>query len=249
MNALGQPDAVLLLGGTSDIGGAIVDRFVAGGTRRVVLAGRDVPAMQARAGALPDHVTSEVVAFDAVDTDTHGAVLDQVFAAGDIDVAVLAVGQLGDQQRAEDDPSHAVAVAQVNYVGGVSASLHVAAHIRRQGHGTLVVLSSVAGERVRRSNFVYGSTKAGLDGFAQGLDDSLTGRGGRVMIVRPGFVTTFMTAHLPAPPLSTTAEAVADAVVRGLERRTPVVWVPGILRVVMSVLRHLPRTVFRRLPL
>lgn len=249
MNALGQPDAVLLLGGTSDIGAAVVARFVAAGTRRVVLAGRDESAMTARAAALPGHVTTEVVAFDALDTDAHGATLDKVFAAGDIDVVVLAFGLLGDQERAEADPDHAVALARVNYVGAVSAGLHVAAHFRRQGHGTLVVLSSVAGERVRRSNFVYGSTKAGLDGFAQGLQDSLVGSGGQVIIVRPGFVENSMTAHLPTPPLSTTPDAVADAVVKALERRTGVVWVPSVLRVVMSVLRHLPRAVFRRLPL
>jgi FAD/FMN-containing dehydrogenase len=150
---------------------------------------------------------------------------------------------------AEDDPERAVTVACINYVGAVSAGLHVARHIRRQGHGTLVVLSSVAGERVRRSNFVYGSTKAGLDAFSQGLDAALVGSGGRVMIVRPGFVTNAMTAHLPTAPLATTSDAVAAAVVRGLERRTAVVWVPGILRVVMSVLRHLPRAVFRHLPM
>lgn len=249
MNALGQPDAVLILGGTSDIGAAVLARFVATGTRRVVLAGRDESAMAARAAALPGRVTTELVAFDALDTDAHAATLAKVFAAGDIDVVVLAFGLLGDQERAEADPDHAVAVARVNYVGAVSASLHVAAHFRRQGHGTLVVLSSVAGERVRRSNFVYGSTKAGLDGFAQGLQDSLVGSGGQVIIVRPGFVQNSMTAHLATPPLSTTPEAVADAVVRALERRTAVVWVPRVLRVVMSVLRHLPRAVFRRLPL
>src|SRR4029450_11965014 len=97
--------------------------------------------------------------------------------------------------------------------------------LRAQGHGTIVVLSSVAGERARRSNFVYGSTKAGLDAFFQGLGDSLVGTGASVMIVRPGFVHTKMTEGLDPAPLATTPEAVAEAIVRGLERGAQRGWV------------------------
>jgi decaprenylphospho-beta-D-erythro-pentofuranosid-2-ulose 2-reductase len=129
----------------------------------------------------------------------------------------------------------------------VSVGLAVARRLREQGHGTLVVLSSVAGERVRRSNFIYGSSKAGLDGFAQGLGDALVGSGANVLIVRPGFVRTKMTAGMSAPPLSTTADALAAAVVRALREGREIVWVPGGLRWVMMVVRHLPRRVFRRL--
>jgi decaprenylphospho-beta-D-erythro-pentofuranosid-2-ulose 2-reductase len=118
-----------------------------------------------------------------------------------------------------------------------------------QGHGTIVVLSSVAGERVRASNFVYGASKAGLDGFAQGLGDSLRGTGVEVLVVRPGFVHTRMTAGLDAAPLATTPEAVAKAVVEGLARGSHTVWVPAALRFVMIALRHLPRPIFRRLNL
>ena len=120
--------------------------------------------------------------------------------------------------------------------------------LQSQGHGSLVVMSSVAGERARRANFIYGSSKAGLDAFAQGLGDALHGTGVHVMVVRPGFVRTRMTAGLPEAPLATTPEAVATAVELGLRRRTETVWVPGTLRVVMAALRHLPRGVFRRLP-
>jgi decaprenylphospho-beta-D-erythro-pentofuranosid-2-ulose 2-reductase len=112
-----------------------------------------------------------------------------------------------------------------------------------------VLLSSVAGERARRSNFIYGSSKAGVDAFYQGLGDSLVGSGARVMIVRPGFVHTKMTEGMDSAPLSTTPEAVADAIVHGLARGREVVWVPSTLRFVMSGLRHLPRAVFRRLPI
>ena len=106
-------------------------------------------------------------------------------AGGDLDVVVLAFGLLGDQAADEAGGDGAVRLAQTNYVGAVSVGLAVARLLRAQGHGTLVVLSSVAGERVRRANFIYGSSKAGLDGFAQGLGDALAGTR------RPG-------AHRPA---------------------------------------------------
>ncbi|MDP9073466.1 MAG: SDR family NAD(P)-dependent oxidoreductase, partial [Actinomycetota bacterium] len=129
----------------------------------------------------------------------------------------------------------------------VSAGLAVARQLRQQGHGTLVVLSSVAGERVRRNNFIYGSSKAGLDGFAQGLGDALVGSGARVLIARPGFVIGKMTTGMTPKPLSSTAEEVAAATVGALERGDELVWVPGPLRAVMAVARHLPRPLFRRL--
>jgi decaprenylphospho-beta-D-erythro-pentofuranosid-2-ulose 2-reductase len=131
-------------------------------------------------------------------------------------------------------------------VGAVSSGLAVAGHLRRQAHGTLVVFSSVAGERVRAENFVYGSTKAGLDAFAQGLADSLVGSGASVLVVRPGFVRTAMTTHLDDGPMATTAEAVAADVVAGLRSGAHTVWSPAKLRYVFSVLRHLPRPVWRR---
>jgi decaprenylphospho-beta-D-erythro-pentofuranosid-2-ulose 2-reductase len=163
-------------------------------------------------------------------------------------MVLLAFGLLGDQARDEREPEAAVRVAQTNYTGAVSAGLVCARSLQSQGHGSLVVMSSVAGERARRANFIYGSSKAGLDAFAQGLGDALHGTGVHVMVVRPGFVRTRMTAGLPEAPLATTPEAVATAVELGLRRRTETVWVPGALRVVMAALRHLPRGVFRRLP-
>ena len=110
------------------------------------------------------------------------------------------------------------------------------------------MLSSVAAERPRRANYVYGSTKAGLDAFATGLGDDLHGSGVRVMVVRPGFVAGRMTAGMKAAPFATTPAAVADAVAANLTAPTGTVWVPGVLRYAMSVLRHLPRAIFRRLP-
>jgi decaprenylphospho-beta-D-erythro-pentofuranosid-2-ulose 2-reductase len=121
--------------------------------------------------------------------------------------------------------------------------------LQTQGHGSLVVLSSVAGERARRSDFIYGSSKAGLDTFAQGLGDALYGTGVHVMVVRPGYVRTAASTERPDVPFTTTPEAVARAVELGLRRRSETVWVPGRLRVVMSALRHVPRPLFRLLPM
>ncbi len=174
--------------------------------------------------------------------------LGKVFAEGDIDVVLMAFGVTGDQARDEEEPTAAVRVAQTNYTGAVSAGLVCAGALQAQGHGSLVVLSSVAGERARRADFIYGSSKAGLDAFAQGLGDALQGTGVQVLIVRPGPVRTRASAGRPEQPFATTPEAVAGAIVTGLRRRSETVWVPGSLRVVMSALRHVPRPLFRRLP-
>lgn len=251
-NSVGTVQTVLVLGGSSDIGRAIARRLVADGARTVVLAGRrpqtygDSEAELRAAGAT--RVVS--VHFDAEDIDSHPAVLAEVLCeVGDLDVTVLAFGVLGDQSIDEHDAASAVSVARINYLGAVSMLTLLGDRLSEQGHGAIVVLSSVAGERVRRSNYVYGSTKAGLDTFAAGLADALHGSGSRVLVVRPGFVTTKMTEGLPAVPLSTTPTAVADTVARGLRGSATVVWVPSALRPVMSVLRHVPRSLFRLLPL
>jgi decaprenylphospho-beta-D-erythro-pentofuranosid-2-ulose 2-reductase len=215
----------------------------------VWLAGRPAPALdEAAAGLRSLGAQVHTVAFDALDPESHEAVLGKVFAEGDVDMVLLAFGVLGDQAQDERQPVSAVRVAQTNYTGAVAAGLVCAGALQEQGHGSLVVLSSVAGERARRANFIYGSSKAGLDAFTQGLGDALYGTGVHVMVVRPGFVRTRMTAGLPEAPLATTPEAVAAAIVLGLRRRSETVWVPGALRPVMAALRLLPRSLFRRLP-
>ncbi|MFF7243748.1 decaprenylphospho-beta-D-erythro-pentofuranosid-2-ulose 2-reductase [Embleya sp. NPDC008237] len=247
-DALGAPQSLLVLGGTSEIALTTARAMVAERVRRVVLAGRPSAALDTAAEQLRGlGATVEVVGFDAAETDDHEKTVDEVFAAGDIDVVLLAFGVLGDQDADEKSPAAAARVAQVNYVGGVSAGLAAANALSRQGHGALAVISSVAGERARKSNFIYGSTKAGLDAFAQGLGDKLHGTGVHVMVVRPGFVRTKMTEGLPEAPLATTPEAVAEAIVKGLRRKSSVVWVPGQFRFVMSALRHVPRPIFRKL--
>ncbi|MFB8078356.1 decaprenylphospho-beta-D-erythro-pentofuranosid-2-ulose 2-reductase [Streptomyces sp. NPDC056013] len=249
-DAFGAPQSLLVLGGTSEIGLATARRLIARRTRTVWLAGRPSPALTAAADSLRA-LGAEVrtVPFDALDTESHEERLGKIFTEGDIDMVLLAFGVLGDQARDESDPVAAVRVAQTNYTGAVSAGLVCAAALQNQGHGSLVVLSSVAGERARRADFIYGSSKAGLDAFAQGLGDALHGTGVHVMVVRPGFVRTRRMAGRAEAPLATTPEAVAGAIELGLRRRSETVWVPGALRMVMAAVRHAPRPLFRRLPM
>ncbi|MER5543439.1 decaprenylphospho-beta-D-erythro-pentofuranosid-2-ulose 2-reductase [Streptomyces sp. NPDC002589] len=248
--ALRLPQSLLVLGGTSEIALATARRLIARGARTVWLAGRPSPALDQAAEQLRTlGADTRTVAFDALDPESHENVLGKVFAEGDIDLVLLAFGILGDQAHDERDPVRAVRVAQTNYTGAVSAGLVAARALQTQGHGSLVVLSSVAGERARRADFIYGSSKAGLDAFAQGLGDALHGTGVHVMVVRPGHVRTAGMAGRDRIPLATTPEAVATAIELGLRRRCEAVWVPGALRVVMSALRHIPRALFRRLPL
>ncbi|MCU4185548.1 decaprenylphospho-beta-D-erythro-pentofuranosid-2-ulose 2-reductase [Acidiferrimicrobium sp. IK] len=250
-DALGAVQSVLVLGGASEIGVAIAAELAGPRHATVVLAGRHPDALDAAAAQVRSAGAGrvETLPFDAADTDSHEAFAEKAWAlAGDFDVVVVAFGLLGDQAEAEAGGDSAVRVAQTNYVGAVSISLVVSRRLRAQGHGTLVVLSSVAGERVRRANFVYGSTKAGLDGFAQGLGDSLAGTGAGVLIVRPGFVTGRMTAGMDTAPMATTPEAVAKATASAIASGKELIWVPGTLRFVFAAFRHLPRPLWRRLP-
>lgn len=248
-DALGGVQSVLVLGGGSDLALATVRRLVADRCRTVILAARRPHELKPVADELRDlgADTVESVAFDAADSASHAAVIDDVFDRhGDMDVVIVAFGVLGDQAAFDRDPVAAAEAATVNYVGAVSSSLAVANRLREQGHGVLVVLSSVAGVRVRSDNFVYGSTKAGLDGFAQGLGDALVGSGARVMIVRPGFVHSKMTDGMEPAPFAATPGAVADAVAEGLRKGSAVVWAPPVLRLVFGVLRTLPRPLWRK---
>ncbi len=251
-DAVGNVQSILVLGGSSDLGVAIAGRLAPARHAAVVLAGRHPQPMEEAADALREAGAGrvDVVAFDADQTEAHESFLDKVIAnVGDLDVVVLAFGLLGDQAADEAGGDGAVRLAHTNYTASVSIGLAVARRLKGQGHGTLVVLSSVAGERARRSNFIYGSSKAGLDAFAQGLGHALAGTGAGVLIVRPGFVRTKMTVGMPVPPFATTPEAVADATASALASDRRIVWVPAALRPVFAVIRHLPTPIFRRLPL
>ena len=250
IDALGTPRSLLLLGGTSDIALAVARTYAQRGTLRVVVAARPSArrdAATAELGALG--CTVEALDLDARAPHTHAGVIAAAATGGDLDVSVVAYGVLGDNEQAWTEVGAAVELAEVNYVGPVATGVALAAQIRKQGHGVIVAMSSVAGERARRSNFVYGSTKAGFDAFFTGLGDAVREHGGRVVVVRPGFVRSKMTQGLEPAALSVTPEQVAAAVVDAVASGAEQVWVPRPMRVVMSGLRHLPRPVFRRLPI
>lgn len=251
IDALGNSQSLLLLGGTSDIGLAAVARYAVGGRlTRVVLAGRPSPALDAAAATVRALGVADVqiVPLDAGDPPTHAAALAAVFDQGPVDVAILAIGVLADQAKAAEDAAYAVSVATVNFTGCISIATETANRMRTAGHGALVVLSSIAGERARLSNYVYGATKAGLDAFASGLSDTMLNSGVTVLVVRPGFVASKMTAGLKPAPFPTTPDKVADVIFEGVRQRKQVAYAPAKLRWVASVMRHLPRAVFRKLP-
>ncbi len=251
IDAIGRPQSVLVLGGSSEIAQAIVAKLVPTRCRTVVLAGREGTRLAEAADRAKTNGAdiAESVPFDATDVAGHRRFADGVFDRfGDIDLVIVATGVLGDQERDEVDPEAAASVIDTNFAGLASAMLAVAARLRHQGHGRLVVLSSVAGIRARRANFIYGSSKAGLDAFCQGLGDALEGSGVGIMIVRPGFVVDRMTAGMAPAPFATTPEAVAEAVVAGIASGAGVVYVPPVLRGVFAVMRLLPRAIWRRLP-
>jgi short-subunit dehydrogenase len=240
---------VLILGGRSEIATELALRLAPGAT--VVLAARGADrlaeqvSMVRAAGAAAVHTRE----FDADDLDSHGPLVTSIITDyGPIATAVLAFGILGDQARAETDAAHAVAVVHTDYVAQVSLLTHLAAAMRQAGRGSLVVFSSVAGVRVRRANYVYGSAKAGLDGFASGLADALHGTGVRLLIVRPGFVTGRMTHGMTPAPLPSTPAQVAAATARALAKRRSTVWVPSALQPLFFCVRLLPRFVWRRMP-
>ncbi|HEV2997482.1 MAG TPA: SDR family NAD(P)-dependent oxidoreductase [Solirubrobacteraceae bacterium] len=252
MTARGVARRVLVLGGTSEIARAIVRELVAGAPCEVVLAGRDAAGLEEAARELRGAGCAEVgtLALEARDRESHAGTLAEGFARrGGVDVVLLAVGVLGERGGIPRDIPGATGVLEVNTVGAGSLLLHAAELLRGQGHGTLVVLSSVAAERARAGNAVYCASKAGLDALAQGIGDALEPSGARVMVVRPGFVKTRMTRGLDPAPLACTPEVVARATVRGLERGLRTVWAPARLRWPMLVVRLLPRGLFRRLPL
>ena len=246
MNAA-EERRVLLIGGTSEIGLAIVRRLAGEGPVRPFLLGRDREAL---AQVAAEFAGAEFDVVDADALDSHEAAIAQAFDrfAG-CDVVVLAVGVLGAQAGLDAGRDESLRVLRVNFLGGGSLLLAALDALRRQGRGVLVVLSSVAAERPRAGNAIYGAAKAGLDSLAQGLADSLAGSGVRVLVVRPGFVRTRMTAGLKAAPFAVSAEEVAEATARGLAGDAHTIWVPRALRYVFAVLRHLPRPIYRRLPL
>jgi decaprenylphospho-beta-D-erythro-pentofuranosid-2-ulose 2-reductase len=259
-DAFGHPQSVVVLGGTSEIAREIVRALSTGRCRSVVLAGRNAGMLERAAVELREGGEGierververvETVSFDAATADEVDKVIRRCFeAAGEpVDLVIMAVGRLGKPEEDEHDPDRVARMVTVNLTWPAAALTAVANHLRAQGHGRIVVLSSVAASRVRRANYVYGSTKAGLDGFALGLSEATRGTGVSVHVVRPGFVRTKMTDGRPEAPFAVGPERVAADVVRGLGRGQTVIWSPGTLRFVFAVFGLLPQSVWRRLP-
>ena len=250
-DAMGMPQTAVVLGGSSDIARAVLRALATRRLRHVMLAGRDEGALAAAAKELEALGTDKVetMAFDVDDVDGHAKAARRCAdKLGHVDLVLVAAGLLGDQARDEHDPVAAAQVMQTTMVGPAAAMVAFADILRAQGTGRMVVLSSVAAIRVRRANFVYGASKQGLDGFAQGLAESLRGSGATLTIVRPGWVATRMTAGRKPGPMATTPDAVAADVVRGLERGAPTVWSPAPLKYAFALLRLLPAALWRRLP-
>lgn len=239
----GSQGTVLVLGATSDIGGEIAVRVCAG--RNVVLAARDVAALEdtdkrlRAAGA----ESVRVLEFEATDLDAHRAVVE---TAGAVTTAIVAFGILGDQVRAERDEAHAALIATVDYTAQLNM-LTVLADVMKSGE--IFAFSSIAGWRARRANYVYGSTKAGLDAFCQGLSDRLHGGPVKLITARPGFVIGSMTQGMKPAPLSVTPDVVADAVVAAANKRgSRTVWIPRQLQLLAWVMRCVPRPIWRLMP-
>src|SRR6476469_2595389 len=262
-DATGNPQTILLLGGTSEIGLAICARYLRNAAARVVLA--DLSNLPKRVDAIAEMKAAGAKSVDfffndAATTESHPKVIDAAFKDGvggprDVDVAIVAFGLLGNAEELWQNQRKAVQIAEINYTAAISVGVLLGEKMRAQGFGQIIAMSSAAGERVRRSNFVYGSTKAGLDGFYLGLGEALREFGVRVLVIRPGQVRTTTTVeHWKATgpkeaPFTVDKEYVAELAVTASAKGKELVWAPGAFRYVMMVLRHIPRPIFRKLPI
>ena len=253
MSVLSRPRRVMLLGGSSEIGLAIVRALAAKGALQVALLGRDAEALERARSSLHAAGVDQTHVLDGMQASApegHREIVERGFQAlGGVDIAILALGVLGQRGGLPDDIEAAVAALDVNVSGSGSLLMHTAKLMRDQGAGTIIVISSAAAVRPRRSNPVYCASKAAIDALAQGLADALHQDGVEILLVRPGFVSTKMTAGLAKPPLASDPDQVGAATVAGLERGAQTVWVPAAMGVARAVLRLLPRRLFRRLDL
>lgn len=249
MNNTADTEFVVIFGGRSEIGLEVAKRLAPGATvllvaRRCGDLDREVAAVRA-AGAAAVAVRE----FNADALVSHRPLIDSIIDDfGPIGTAVLAFGVLGDQTLAENDPAHAAAVLHTDFVAQASLLTVLATTMRAAGSGRIVAFSSIAGARVRRANYVYGSAKAGLEGFCNGLSDALHGSGVRLLVVKPGFVIGRMTQGMKPAPLSSTPAQVADAVGRALRKGRNAVWVPAPMGMLAFAFRMTPRAIWRRMP-
>jgi decaprenylphospho-beta-D-erythro-pentofuranosid-2-ulose 2-reductase len=249
--AVPAPKRVLALGATSAIAQATL-RLMAEQHAAFLLVGRNAQKLAAVRDDLLTRGASAVTTFvaDLDDTSAHPAMLAQaVSALGGLDLAFLAHGVLGDQPQAEKDYAVAEAILQTNFLSAISLVTWLANYFEAERHGTIVVISSVAGDRGRKSNYVYGASKGGLNIFLDGVRNRIDRAGVQVLTVKPGFVATPMTAHLPRSPLFAEPGQIAKHIQRAIGKRKDVVYAPPFWAVIMLVVRSIPRRIFKRMNL
>jgi short-subunit dehydrogenase len=242
-----RPRSALILGATSDIARATARRLAAEGCAVMMLAARDPDRLAADAAdlAIRHHTAVTRHRFDALEPQDFNAFLDGLPALPEI--VVCAVGALGDQRAAQSDPAAALRLMRANYEGPALILGMLAERMAARGSGTLVGISSVAGERGRASNYIYGSAKAGFTAFLSGLRNRLHASGVRVVTVLPGFVDTRMTEGKALNPwLTASPDEVAKAIARAIDRGRDVIWVRPVWRLIMAVIRALPEPLFKR---
>jgi len=240
---------VALLGGTKGMGRALA-RLMAERDDTLFLLGRSAADLATSARDLEVRSGRGAVGYKECDLEqpaTFGPALDAAAAAlGGLDAVVVTAGRFGTQAELETNPALLASVLNANFTGTILFCEEARKRLIAGGGGTLCVFSSVAGERGRKPTVLYGATKAGLSRYLEGLDHRFHASGLRVICVKPGFVKTSMTADLPVPPFAGTPEGVARSVLRAIDRGTPVVYAPRIWRLIMAVIRQLPRSVMRR---
>ena len=240
---------ILILGATSAIATATA-RLLAAEGHELFLAARNAPALQALADDLRTRGVRRIgtAHFDAVQMGAYAALIESAAVALEgLDTAILAYGSLPDQATIQDDPERVTADLNANFVSAAALLTHLAARFERQGYGTIVAISSVAGDRGRAVNYVYGSAKAGLTAFLSGLRQRLWSKGIDVITIKPGFVDTPMTAGFQKGALWSTPHVVAAAIVRAMRSHQTTVYVPSFWRWIMAGIRALPERIFVRM--
>ncbi len=236
---------VLILGATSGMARAVARSFAEAG-HPIQLAARDINRLDDDADDLRTRYGVDVTlhAFDALATDTHAAFVEGLDLP---QIAICAVGAMGDQDQSAADPLGAAMVIRSNFEGPASILAHLANAMEARGSGTLVGISSVAGDRGRASNYVYGSAKAGFTAFLSGLRNRLARKGVHVVTVLPGFVRTAMTDGMDLPgPLTADPEEVGTAILKAVEKQKNIIYTRPIWRVVMAVIRNIPEPIFKK---
>lgn len=241
--------AVLILGARSDIGLAVARRFAAEG-HPIILAARDSASLaDAKADLVLRHSVAVTLAdFDVLDTASHAAFIDSL---GPLPVvAVSAIGLMGEQTASERDPQAAAHVLRTNFEGPAAILGEIANRMEARGNGTIVGISSVAGDRGRATNYIYGSAKAGFTAWLSGLRNRLAKKGVHVVTVLPGFVDTKMTAGMDLPAkLTAQPDQVAEAIHRAVTTKRNIIYVKPVWQLVMAIIRNIPEPIFKRLKL